>query len=172
MSVAFEEGKKWKWGGVSEKIITKTINYHEEIGWGKTYPTLVGDGNPWCASFVNYCLQQVDVTSTRNPGAQSFTKNDNFQQIPIPILGAIIVYKESNHVGFIYARTKDGDLGILGRNQSDSITITSNKKFLKSKKLVGYDVPNVYYSHAIKICDKRGIWIPQYIQVLVSLTKH
>lgn len=50
MIIALDEAKKWS--GKAEGIITKSRNYHTEIG---------GVGNlvnvPWCASFVNFCLK-------------------------------------------------------------------------------------------------------------------
>ncbi|PLL57301.1 hypothetical protein CWN17_16305 [Klebsiella pneumoniae] len=88
MVVAIKEAQKWK--GADESIITKKSNYHQLIGYGKMLPNLVGSNHAWCASFVNYCLQEVGYAKSHFPfRARSFIGDSNFFEISKPVYGAI-----------------------------------------------------------------------------------
>jgi uncharacterized protein (TIGR02594 family) len=155
MIVAIEEARKW--AGKDEKIITKTTNYHAEVKDG--LKTLVGDKNPWCAAFINYCLKKSNPTYTMSQArasSQSFMHDKkNFIKIPSKIFGAIVVFtnkKDSSkgHVGFVYSEKTH-----LGGNQNDSInfnTTTDTKKM----RLAGYYVPAAYYGFAMKEINDAG----------------
>ena len=47
-------------------------------------------GDPWCAIFVNACLEAVGVRGTRSAMARSFERDTNFVRLPGPALGAIV----------------------------------------------------------------------------------
>ncbi|WP_368545021.1 LysM peptidoglycan-binding domain-containing protein [Enterobacter soli] len=113
MAVAIKEAKKWK--GADESIITKTSNYHQLIGFGKMLPNLVGSKHAWCASFINYCLQEVGYAKSHFPfRARSFIGDSNFFEISKPIFGAIAT--SGHHATLVYGIAK-GDIIGLGGNQ-------------------------------------------------------
>ncbi len=57
MKIAEDEARKFK--GQDEAVIQKTTNYAKEVHTGQT--TLVGNDHPWCAAFVNWCLDKAGV---------------------------------------------------------------------------------------------------------------
>lgn len=149
MVIALKEREKW--GGINEKVISKTINYHEEIGLGfKNLSTA------WCASFVNYCLMKSGYSQTGSAGSQSFTGSKKFIKISGPIYGAIAVFKNpakpgQGHACFVFAKMKDGDYAEIGGNQGDSITFNGIKGvYINMLKyvLLGYYVPIEYKKYA------------------------
>ncbi|MHA3060745.1 C40 family peptidase [Acinetobacter sp. ANC 4636] len=121
MKIAIREAKQWK--GKKEGEIGKIDNYHALVGWGKLYPTMVGTSRAWCASFVNYCLQEKGYQKwSPAPTASAVAHDKNFIQINKPIYGAIALYKTS-HVCFVFA-TVYGNLKKfirLGGNQGDEL---------------------------------------------------
>ncbi|HAV2293094.1 TPA: TIGR02594 family protein, partial [Enterobacter cloacae] len=124
MAVAFEEGEtRWKWGRVKEG--DGGINYHKKTGINMA--SMVGNSNPWCASFINYCLKEAGYSMSGSASSQSFKKNKNFIKISEPIYGAIVVLRKkgswTGHVAFIYCLFEDGEIGVLGGNQGNSVTI-------------------------------------------------
>ena len=51
---------------------------------------MVGTKRAWCASYVNYCLQETGYTKWKSaPTAKDVAKDPNFIQIDKPIYGAI-----------------------------------------------------------------------------------
>lgn len=148
MEFAVAEAKRWH--GQKENEITKESNYHALLKTGRK--TLVGNSNPWCASFVNWCLKQAGYVPTSAPASsQSFRHDKNYTRIDKPIYGAIAVYTDTHnsakgHVGFLYALTPNGSPIILGGNQSDTIDFES----AFGKKLSGYYVPLSYLEFAKK----------------------
>lgn len=87
-------------------------------------------GDPWCAIFINYCLEAVGIKGTRSPAARSFENpdgNQRFVRLTGPALGAIgTMWRGSKASGkghvFFYAGTDGtGTIG-LGGNQEDGVT--------------------------------------------------
>jgi uncharacterized protein (TIGR02594 family) len=146
MEFALSEAKRW--AGKTEVEITEERNYHALLKTGRK--TLVGNSNPWCASFVNWCLQQSGYIPTAAPASsQSFRWDKNYTKISQPVYGAIVVFTDKvnpshGHVGFLYATSSQGQPIVLGGNQSDMINFES--KF--SKPLEGYYVPTAYLEFA------------------------
>ncbi|KVW44852.1 TIGR02594 family protein [Burkholderia ubonensis] len=143
MAFAIEQAKLWH--GQKEDVITNTINYHHEVG--SALKSLVGDGNPWCASFVNWCLKQALYKMTAAPAdSQSFRHSDNFVKIDKPVFGAVAVYKhrKGGHAAFVYAQTSTGAPILLGGNQSDAI----NFGMQLPSELKGFYVPAAYLKFA------------------------
>ncbi|MBI0329495.1 TIGR02594 family protein [Burkholderia plantarii] len=143
MEFALQQAKFWH--GQKEDVITKTINYHKEVGG--SLKSLVGDSNPWCASFVNWCLQSAKYPKTAAPmDSQSFRFSKNFVKIDKPVFGAVAVYKhrKGGHAAFVYAQTSAGAPILLGGNQSDAI----NFGMQKASELKGFFVPATYLQFA------------------------
>lgn len=168
MEVAIKEGKdRWQWGKVKEA--NGGINYHDKIGWGKSYPTMTGDTRAWCASFINYCLQETGYSSTKHPGAKSFIKHSDFikltDDINKPIYGAIAVFSNSGHVALAYCITKDGEIGVLGGNQANSVTVNPAKKIYieqLGRKFEGYYIPIQYKERGEAAFKKGGDMVAQF----------
>lgn len=122
MAVALGEAKKWK--GADESIITKSSNYHDLIGYGRMLSNLVGSNHAWCASFVNYCLQEMGYTKSRYPyRARSFIADKNFFEILEPIYGAIAT--SGHHATFVYGKSRSSIIG-LGGNQGGLTVINES----------------------------------------------
>lgn len=97
------------------------------------------DSVPWCASFVNFVLVRAGYEGTNSAAARSFI--DWGRTIEMPVYGCIVVFERGNsnwkgHVGF-FVGFHQGDLLILGGNQSDAVNI---KKYPRSKVLA-YRMP-------------------------------
>ncbi|HCW3117381.1 TPA: TIGR02594 family protein [Enterobacter roggenkampii] len=155
MAVAFEEGEtRWKWGRVKKG--DGGINYHKKTGINMS--SMVGNSNPWCASFINYCLKESGYSTSGSASSQSFSKNKNFIKISQPIYGAIVVLRKkgswTGHVAFIYCFFEDGEIGVLGGNQGDSVTINPlYQVYINGRlhyELIGFYVPKPYYAYAQK----------------------
>ncbi|HCT3225462.1 TPA: LysM peptidoglycan-binding domain-containing protein [Enterobacter hormaechei] len=168
MVVAYEEAeKRWKWGRVKEA--NGGINYHKLTG--ASNPTMAGDQNAWCASFINYCLKLSGYKMSGTPNSQFFSKSPDFKKIDTPIFGAITVFhkkgtKKSGHVNLVYCKTKDGEIGLLGGNQTDSVTINPRYAVYDRPELrlefIGFYVPVSYYFHAKEIIQKGGDLTPVF----------
>lgn len=148
MEFAVSEAKKW--GKVDERVITKTRNYHKLVKVG--LKSLAGNDNPWCASFVNWCLDKAEYPIAKPPAkSRSFEKSVEFLKVSEPIYGAIAVFKRgksaaTGHVCFVYSRSKTaGHIVVLGGNQDDKVTFESRSE---KNKLVGFFVPKTYAGFA------------------------
>lgn len=97
------------------------------------------DDVPWCAAYVGAVLENVGITSTRSGLAKSYLNFGTKQTVPT--LGSIVVFsrKGGGHVGFVVGKDKDGNLYVLGGNQSDSVSV---KKFTTAN-VVGYRWPDI-----------------------------
>lgn len=125
MVVALKEAKRW--AGSNEAIISETINYHKEIG-SKSFPSLEGGSNAWCASFVNYCLKSAGyaISSPHPYRAKSFILDrKNFKEIESPVYGCIA--SSGNHATFFYGYDMKGGIIGLGGNQGQTIKFSPYK---------------------------------------------
>jgi uncharacterized protein (TIGR02594 family) len=118
MAFALAEAARWK--GADESVITKTINYHKEVG--VALGDLNGTDHAWCASFANYCLKQAGfAVSKQTARARSFKSDENFIALEEPQYGAIACIAD-HHVCFVVAKDKDGvHMVTLGGNTSNTI---------------------------------------------------
>ncbi|EGO8361980.1 hypothetical protein EYW98_22030 [Escherichia coli] len=166
MEIAYKEAKeRWHWGYIQEG--SGGINYHHETGAGN--PTMVGTRNAWCASFINYCLQCTGYPIA-NANSQSFSKSRKFVKIDSPVYGAIVVLhvpntEQKGHATLVYCKTKDGEIGVLGGNQGDSVTINPLKKVYLEElhyELIGYYVPKDYECRAKNIVSTGSDLSPVY----------
>ena len=107
--------------------------------WKKIHlNSISNDEVPWCAAFVGAVLENVGYKSTRSGLAKSYL---NFgEKLNGPALGSIVVFtrKGGGHVGFVVGKDKDGNIFVLGGNQSDAVNI---KKFT-TQNVVGYRWPD------------------------------
>ncbi len=89
-------------------------------GWVKTFFT--DDDIPWCALFVNACLDAVDLKGTNSLAALSFA--DWGRPLGKPVLGALMVFQRpgGHHAGF-YVGQSATHYRILGGNQSNSVNL-------------------------------------------------
>lgn len=157
MVVALKEAQDFS--GKYEEYITTIHNYHASIRDG--YKKLTGDDNPWCAAFVNWCLDQVKPPyplSREKASSQSFMRDKNFKKIDTPVFGAIVVFSSSKdlelkkrnakqhirgHVGFVFSKGV-----VLGGNQTDGINFRSFSGMSKDYIVSGFYVPVAYYDYA------------------------
>lgn len=82
---------------------------------------------PWCAAFVNWCIERVGLRGTRNALAQSFVQHPNYESGWRPAVGSVAVigaYRKDNgdntglgHVAFVTQIEENRILG-LGGNQT------------------------------------------------------
>ena len=126
MEIAIREAKQWK--GKKENQIEKLDNYHKLVRSGLN--TLVGDENPWCASFINYCLKESGYQMSQAvASSQSFKWDSNFVKISKPAYGALAVWtnpkkKTKGHVCFVLGVSGNNFIR-LGGNQDNMITVDS-----------------------------------------------
>lgn len=89
----------------------------------------------WCASFVNWVMQQAGITGTRSAAAASWI---NWGQATAAREGAIIVIRNAaaagsslttsgNHVGFLVEQTERHYI-VLGGNQSNQVKISQFRR--------------------------------------------
>ena len=90
------------------------------------------DQTPWCAVFVNYCLETADVDGTMMAAAYSFKKWGQSFPTAESKFGAIAIMNYS-HVGFVVGKNKNGRIVLLGGNQKDAINLGPNPGNLVSK---------------------------------------
>ncbi len=136
MEVALAEAKK-------AKFIRETLSPTSEMA--NKYHTYVGmpkatGSTAWCASFVNWCLNESGQKSVKSAGSQSILWNEGklFKRINEPVYGCIVLltnYVKSNgkqtsngHVTFLYGIDSNDNLICLGGNQRDTIKFSRYKK--------------------------------------------
>jgi len=95
------------------------------------------DETPWCAAFVGSVLERVGIKSTRFESAKSYL--DWGSMLNEPALGCIAVFSRDGggHVGFVVGKAQNGDLMVLGGNQSDAVNIRAFSRL----RLTGYRWP-------------------------------
>lgn len=112
----------------------RVIEYHSTTG------RFSDDETPWCASFVNWVLQQAGQAGTGSAAAMSFQSYGT--QLDRPAYGSIAVISYGGgrgHVAFVVG--KQGDrLLLLGGNQSNAV----NVKAFGTSQIVAYVVPAGY----------------------------
>ncbi|MBU4681192.1 TIGR02594 family protein [Cedecea davisae] len=95
------------------------------------------DETPWCAAYAGAMLERVGIQSSRFESARSYLNWG--VAIKEPAYGCIVVFSRDGggHVGFVVGQQKNGDLMVLGGNQSDAINI---RAFSRSR-VTGYRWP-------------------------------
>jgi uncharacterized protein (TIGR02594 family) len=92
------------------------------------------DSTPWCAAFVNWCLIQAGKPSLNTAWARSFLNYGT--PTTTPNRGDIVVFErgDGGHVGFFDSYTPNGNILVLGGNQSDQVKYSEYSK----SKLLGF----------------------------------
>lgn len=128
----------------------KGVNHHPAIvrmwKWIKR-GGIKNDEVPWCAAFVGACLEQVGIISSRFESARSYL--DWGVPLDAPAVGCIVVFERGSwqgHVGFVYGQDINGNLLVVGGNQSDEVNVRSfsRSRVIRSKnrkEVIGYRWP-------------------------------
>ncbi|EGB2526600.1 TIGR02594 family protein [Salmonella enterica] len=95
------------------------------------------DETPWCSAFTGAMLERVGIKSTRFESAKSYLNWGI--PLPEPAFGCVVVFRRDGggHVGFVVGQQANGDLMVLGGNQSDAINIRAFPRF----RVAGYRWP-------------------------------
>lgn len=93
---------------------------------------------PWCAGFVNACLERAGIRSTRSDSSRSYLAFG--KMLTQPAYGCIVTFSRTGggHVGFVVGKTESGQLMVLGGNQSDAVNI----KAFGTDRVTGYRWPS------------------------------
>jgi uncharacterized protein (TIGR02594 family) len=96
-------------------------------------------GDPWCAIFVNACLEAAGVRGTRSAMARSFERDGNFVKLAGPALGAVTTMWRSSPLsgsGHVFFYLGENDKGVLalGGNQSDRVC----RQYEPRARITGY----------------------------------
>ncbi|HCT9735853.1 TPA: TIGR02594 family protein [Morganella morganii] len=93
---------------------------------------------PWCAGFVNACLERAGIRSTRSDSSRSYLSFGD--ALKAPAYGCIVTFSRAGggHVGFVVGKTESGQLMVLGGNQSDAVNI----KAFGADRVTGYRWPS------------------------------
>ena len=96
------------------------------------------DEVPWCGLFAAHCVSTAGLPLPKNP-LSALAWADWGIPLRRPSLGAVAVFRRAGggHVGFIVAESPEGDLHVLGGNQSDRV---STARFSR-ERLVGMRWP-------------------------------
>lgn len=94
------------------------------------------DETPWCAAFVNWCLQTTGRTGTKSAAARSFAKYGT--ALARPEHGAIAVFERGRggHVGFVTDWDRES-IAVLGGNQRNKVCVRE----YPASRLIGYRWP-------------------------------
>jgi uncharacterized protein (TIGR02594 family) len=130
----------------------KYIGTHEIAG-PKDNPTILAmwkvigingvdhDETAWCAAFLGFCLEKNSIRSTRSGLARSY---ENWGVgLKAPAFGCIVTFKRvgGGHVGFVIGLDANGNLLVLGGNESDSVTIKAFNPRSLSMPATSYRYP-------------------------------
>lgn len=124
-------------------VAVKEIGIKEYVGAGVNHPRIQAylatvnglsaldkstDETAWCSCFVNWCVEQVEISGTDSAWAKSWGNWRKAVAIPDAKTGDIVVFDRSSatapggHVSFfIEANPATGEVLVLGGNQSDSV---------------------------------------------------
>ncbi len=117
----------WKEIGVKE---TESSNprieeYHKATHLNNN---LINQDTPWCASFICWALEQVNIESPKSAWARSFLTWG--EKLDIPRIGSIVVFKrgiDSGHVGFYIGEYPDS-ITVLSGNSNNCVRISDYPK--------------------------------------------
>lgn len=154
MLTAIAEAKTW--AGKKEDVITKTENFHKNMGLAGTL------GNTaWCASFANFCLKSASVPYEASASSQFPVSSKKFIKIDKPVYGALMVLRNyvkatgkfagTGHVTFVYGKTSGGKIAGIGGNQGDQIKVSEYATAGVSANFVLKGVPMQQKFHAFYI---------------------
>lgn len=147
VDIAYEELKKYgKYIEEQEPLASKVREYHKVGGNNSSYDSSV----PWCASFVNWCLNKSNFKNWKSASSLAALKSKEMKIVNEELFGGILVLSKPNningHVGFIVGQTPDLKSYVcLGGNQSNKIKLsTFSKTPTKSFSKVSIVLPEDY----------------------------
>jgi uncharacterized protein (TIGR02594 family) len=106
----------------------------------KGTPFALHDETPWCAAFVNYCIEHAGMRGTKLANARSWLAWG--VPLQLPRLGCIAIFKDdkrgpkSGHVGF-YVTDTELQIHVYGGNQGNRVGMQPRLKV----DLLGYRWP-------------------------------
>lgn len=126
-------GEAEKWIGFRETGVNRGI---EQFIAGAKCGQL---GDPWCAIFVNFCLETVGVPGSRSAMARSFETHSAFVRLSGPALGAIVTMwrtSPSSGSGHVFVYDGENSQGVrgIGANESDQV----KKSIHERSRITGY----------------------------------
>ncbi|HEY9008832.1 MAG TPA: TIGR02594 family protein, partial [Ohtaekwangia sp.] len=131
----------------------RILQYLQSTGLDKSLSST--QETPWCAAFVNWTMETAGEKSTNSARALDWA--DYGTKLKKPALYGLGVMKRKGggHVGFIVGQTAQGDIVLLGGNQSDKVSYSAYKmsKFVEFVYPKGY-TPN-YNLPVVKV-DKKN----------------
>jgi uncharacterized protein (TIGR02594 family) len=114
------------------------------------------EGDPWCAIFVNACLEGAGVRGSRSARARSFEDDPNFVKLDRPVRGAIFTRWRGDpngklgHTGFVLSA--NGALEVIAGNEDDAVRVYHEDK----SKIVGY-----YWPHNVPLNGAEAAAVPR-----------
>lgn len=113
------------------------------LGWWEAIGAAFRDDEtPWCGAFVGGVLREAGYPA-QNGGAAARAWLKYGVPLDRPAYGCIVIFWRgsrngwSGHVGFVVGQDRNGNLMVLGGNQSDAVNV---KPFSRSR-LLGYRWP-------------------------------
>ena len=147
MKIALDEAKAAK--GLdegTEPLYSMVLKYFHSIGIHDNPNTKKIEDDPtevaWCASCVSWCLDQTIFKSPKASGARFYIADDpNYnikskellKKVEEPVYGAVATFsdctksgvcEDKGHVGFVYGKTPDGTILVLGGNQGNHLKLS------------------------------------------------
>ena len=91
------------------------------------------DETPWCAAFVNWCMEQAGLEGTNSAWARDWLHWG--QERSEPSRGCVVVFSRGpgGHVGF-YLDENETHIQVLGGNQNNEVNIL----YYSKRRLLGY----------------------------------
>jgi uncharacterized protein (TIGR02594 family) len=130
-------GTKETMGAKDNPVI---INWAKDEG-GEVAKTYTHDSIPWCALFANMCLTKVGLKGTESLWALDFAGQWPAVKLIGPAVGAFapMLRDGGGHIGIVVGQDQNGNVMLLGGNQSDAVNI---KPFARSRLNKGFWWPN------------------------------
>lgn len=103
------------------------------------------DEVPWCMGFVMAMLQHAGYPYLKSAWARDGLKykgkSGKVLKLDKPAYGCIVVFSRGSggHIGFVVGRDRNGNLMVLGGNQSNAVTIAP----FDEERVLGYIWPGV-----------------------------
>lgn len=91
------------------------------------------DETPWCAAFVNWCMEQAGIEGTNSARARDWLHWGEAQSTPTR--GCVVVFSRGagGHVGFYLGET-DTHIEVLGGNQRNAVNVL----YYSKHRVLGY----------------------------------
>jgi uncharacterized protein (TIGR02594 family) len=131
------------------ELATKMLGSHEHRNHSALTTYLKNGGSnldprtqAWCAAFVNSSLQQAGLQGSGSDAARSLLNIG--KPTDKPNVGDIAVFSRTSdpskgHVGFFQGYDANGNIKVLGGNQSNAVTET----VMPASRLLGFRVPGL-----------------------------